>query len=215
MKRKVFVSILCIVCFIVAACSSTKKPAVVADEFITAMKSQDFEKVKSLSAQGDVQDEVSDTIEDILSDTGADDSEDPSTQLFMEKLFDFDYTIGEEKIDGDNATVEVSFKTYDFYAMLGSYLEKAFSKVLELAFSGSSEEEISGLGAQLLEEELGALTEKNREAAATLNLVKTDGEWKVTNMDENTEFLDGMFGGLFSIVNALDEMGDKLSGIGE
>lgn len=215
MKRKVFVSVLCIVCLIAAACSSTKKPSVVADEFISAMKSQDYEKVKSLSVQGDVQDEVSDTIEDILSDTGAEDSEDPGTQLFIEKLFDFDYTIGEEKIDGDNAAVEVSFKTYDFYAMLGSYLENAFSKVLELAFSGASEEEISALGTQILEEELGALTEKNREATATLNLVKTDGEWKVTNMDENSEFLDGMFGGLFSIVNTLDEMGDKLSDIGE
>lgn len=215
MKRKVFISILCIVCFVAAACSSTKKPSAVTEEFISAIKSKDSEKMKSLSLQDDVKDEVSDTIEEILGDIGTEDSEDESARLFMEKLFDFDYTVGQETIDGDNATVEVSFKTYDFYAMLGNYIEKAFSKALELAFSGASEEEISALGTQLIEEELEALIGKDREATSTLNLVKTNGEWKVTQLDENSEFLDAMFGGLFSIVNSLDEMEEKLSDIGE
>jgi hypothetical protein len=137
---------------------------------------------------------------------------DDATKQFEEKLFDFDYTIGEERVDGENAEVDVTFKTYDFGTMLGQYLQSAMTELFSAAFSGASEEEIDAIGTRILTEELTNLTEKSYEKTVPMKLTKVEGNWKVAKIEDDSEFLNGMFGGMIDIVKEFEKLGESLNG---
>lgn len=104
------------------------------------------------------------------------------------------------------------FKTYDFGTMMGKYLERAMSELLAAAFSGASEEEIDAMGKRILEEELTNLTEKSYEKTVPMKLTKVEGDWKVAKIEDDSEFLNGMFGGMIDIVKEFEKLGESLNG---
>ena len=124
--------------------------------------------------------------------------EDIFTTVLEDKLTAFDYTLSNEVIDGDKASVDVTVTTYDLGAAtrtaLGEYLQQAIG----LAFAGASEEYMTELLNDTLKDNYEPLTEKEFEETVTLNLVKVDDEWKVADANENEEAIDGLFGGLIS-----------------
>lgn len=210
--RKIF-SILLI--FVLAAsfssCGSAPTPKDTAGKFLTAVKAKDAEGIRTVYDGSYSEDELIGTVESLLGESEEGEADEEATKQFEEKLFDFDYTIGEERVDGENAEVDVTFKTYDFGTMLGQYLQRAMTEMLSAAFSGASEEEIEAIGTKLLAEELTNLTEKSYEKTVPMKLIKVKDEWKVAKIEDDSEFLNAMLGGMIDVVKEFDELGNDLN----
>ena len=88
-----------------------------------------------------------------------------TAEKFVVKVLEFDYTFGEETINDDKATVDVTITTYNFTSMFSDMLTDLYSKAIELAFSGLTEEElekqVNAMADQALSGSLDKLTEKN------------------------------------------------------
>ena len=134
------------------------------------------------------------TVDLVLGESEEGEEYDEATKKFKEKVIDFDYTIGEERIDGENAEVDVTIKTYDFGTMLGQYAERAMSELMAAAVDGASQEEIDAMDRKILEEELDKLTEKSYETTVPMKLKKVEGEWKVAKMEDDSEFMNAILG---------------------
>ena len=198
--RKIFsIFLIFVLAASLSACGSAPTPKDIAEKYLAAIKAQDEEGISALSEGSYSEDELMGTVDSVLGESEEGEEEDEATKKFKEKVFDFDYTIGEERIDGENAEVDVTIKTYDFGTMMGQYLERAMSELMAAAFDGASQEEIDAMGKKILEEELDKLTEKSYETTVPMKLKKVEGEWKVAKIEDDSEFLNAMFGGMIDI----------------
>lgn len=138
----------------------------------------------------------------------ADGSEDPDAQTaamssLMQKIYDFDYAIGEETIEGDTATVNVSITTYDLGTVFKTAMGNYISTALGMAFAGASQEEMEAALYEGLQSELDSLTEKDYTADVNLTLTKTDNGWMLDALSD--EATDALTGGLESAANEVSE----------
>ena len=193
--RKIFsIFLIFVLAASLSACGSAPTPKDIAEKYLAAIKAQDEEGISALSEGSYSEDELMGTVDSVLGESEEGEEEDEATKKFKEKVIDFDYTIGEERIDGENAEVDVTIKTYDFGTMMGQYLERAMSELMAAAFDGASQEEIDAMGKKILEEELDKLTEKSYETTVPMKLKKVEGEWKVAKMEDDSEFMNAILG---------------------
>ena len=193
--RKIFsIFLIFVLAASLSACGSAPTPKDIAEKYLAAIKAQDEEGISALSEGSYSEDELMGTVDSVLGESEEGEEEDEATKKFKEKVFDFDYTIGEERIDGENAEVDVTIKTYDFGTMLGQYAERAMSELMAAAVDGASQEEIDAMDRKILEEELDKLTEKSYETTVPMKLKKVEGEWKVAKMEDDSEFMNAILG---------------------
>ena len=193
--------ITCITCLLLSvimlfnACSFQKSPTEVATSFIEALKAQDEETLAKVYS-GDWSEDGGLTSTLNSTDLGGMSKE--TAEKFIAKVLEFDYTYGEETINDDKATVDVTITTYNFTSMLSDMLTDLYSKAIELAFSGLTEEElekqINELTDKALSDGLDKLTEKNVSNTVKLELTKDGHSWKVDPVTD--EFTDALLGGL-------------------
>ena len=193
--RKIFsIFLIFVLAASLSACGSAPTPKDIAEKYLAAIKAQDEEGISALSEGSYSEDELMGTVDLVLGESEEGEEEDEATKKFKEKVIDFDYTIGEERIDGENAEVDVTIKTYDFGTMLGQYAERAMSELMAAAVDGASQEEIDAMDRKILEEELDKLTEKSYETTVPMKLKKVEGEWKVAKMEDDSEFMNAILG---------------------
>lgn len=197
----------CLCLATLSACTSEPSPSDVTKNALDAMKAQDADTLTQYYS-GDTNG-IQEQLNALASET--DGSEDPDAQTaalnsLMQKIYDFDYTIGEETIEGDTATVNVSVTTYDlgttFKTAMGNYISTA----LGMAFAGASQEEMETALYEGLQSELDSLTEKDYTTDVNLTLTKTDNGWMLDALPD--EAADAFTGGLKS---AADEVNESLS----
>ena len=198
--------------FFLAGCSSTPGPTETADTFLKALKEQDGEKLAEVFVGGDLDllKAVADTEDDTeTADTGL-------TKVYEEqmlpKMLDFDYELSNEQIDGDKATVDVKITNYRIGDAFTAFFSEYISQAFIMAFSDASEEDMDMLATTILSGKLADLAEKSYEKTATINLINKDGKWVVDLFDTNSDFLDGVTGGLLT---SFGNMEDMFSGWGE
>ena len=207
--RKIFsIFLIFVLAASLSACGSAPTPKDIAEKYLAAIKAQDEEGISALSEGSYSEDELMGTVDLVLGESEEGEEYDEATKKFKEKVIDFDYTIGEERIDGENAEVDVTIKTYDFGTMMGQYLERAMSELMAAAVDGASQEEIDAMDRKILEEELDKLTEKSYETTVPMKLKKVEGEWKVVEIEGDSEFMNAMLGGLVDVVKAFEELGN-------
>ena len=193
--RKIFsIFLIFVLAASLSACGSAPTPKDIAEKYLAAIKAQDEEGISALSEGSYSEDELMGTVDLVLGESEEGEEYDEATKKFKEKVIDFDYTIGEERIDGENAEVDVTIKTYDFGTMLGQYAERAMSELMAAAVDGASQEEIDAMDRKILEEELDELTEKSYETTVPMKLKKVEGEWKVAKMEDDSEFMNAILG---------------------
>ena len=193
--RKIFsIFLIFVLAASLSACGSAPTPKDIAEKYLAAIKAQDEEGISALSEGSYSEDELMGTVDSVLGESEEGEEYDEATKKFKEKVIDFDYTIGEERIDGENAEVDVTIKTYDFGTMLGQYAERAMSELMAAAVDGASQEEIDAMDRKILEEELDKLTEKSYETTVPMKLKKVEGEWKVAKMEDDSEFMNAILG---------------------
>ncbi len=211
--RKIFSVLLIIVLAVsLSACGSDPTPKDTAEKYLAAIKAQDAEGVRAVYDGSYSEDELMGTVDSLLGESEEGKEDDEAAKQFKVKIFGFDYTVGEERIDGEDAEVDVTFKTYEFGAMIGQYLERTVNELLPAAFNGASAEEIYEMGIKILEEELANLTEKSYEKTVPMKLKKVKGEWKVAEIEDDSEFLNAMLGGMVDTVKEFETIEDSQNG---
>ncbi len=123
----------------------------------------------------------------------------------IDLIMGFEYTVENEVIDGDKATVDVTIKTCEigdmFKTAMGNYMSQAFG----LALAGASEEELEEKAMEAFTTAIDEMSsEKTFEKTFTVNLTHGDDGWKVEELDNNEEFLNAVAGGLMEVVNDMD-----------
>jgi uncharacterized protein HemY len=193
-KKKILSLILCAVMAIMAGAVLTScgsNPADAADQYLKAIKSQDDKT-------------LSDQIEKSFSTIKMNGEQKKVVTNFIKKLCDFDYKVGEAKQDGDNATVDVTFTTYDWKTWYQNIIKDAQDKALEMAKEGkitadNATEEATKLIIDDIDKDLGKLKTKSINSNATLKLKKKDGKWTVQSPD--SDCLNAMMGNLTKAVS--------------
>ena len=198
--KKVLVIVL-VIAFSAAlfGCGSAS-PSDVVNTYLSALKTQNAETVAKVYSGN--------SGSDLLSDVA--DSEEFPDEIYSEftdMMLSFDYTLANEQINGDTATVDVVIKTYDFGSMFKSVIGDYCTKAIGMAFSGASEEETEQVLVDLFSGRLAEMKEGERdfEATATISLSKVDGEWKIDEIDDESDFLDCLTGGINSAVTDISD----------
>ena len=131
---------------------------------------------------------------------GSDGFGEEATQALIDKVLEFDYEIGEESIDGDTATVELTITTYPLGDIFTTVLSELFSSDME-ELASMTEDELMAWMDETLISQLDA-AEKTYVTDVTVTLNQEDGQWVV---QEDQEFSNALTGGMIDF--ASDAMG--------
>ncbi len=131
------------------------------------------------------------------------DAQKAQREKLLAVLTDLDFVIGEEKIDGDTATVQVEITSHDLSTVLGEAFSEYFQQALGMAFSGASDEDLSALFGDIFISKIDAQAEKTHVATTTFNLTKVDGKWKLDKLSDDN--IDCLLGGLTSSLNEMSK----------
>ena len=211
--KKIFCIIMVVMMvFTMAACGGgspsgskeeTMSPTDTMNAFLQALKAKDFEKMQEYyeGEAGDLsmlEEEDDEALKDVIN-------------VLVDNMLDFEYTIDNEQIDGDSATVDVNFKTYDFGGILQDIMGNLMSDAVALGLSGLSQEEMEAeinelIGTKFKEALDGA--SKDKEAKITMALVMKDGKWVVKDVSDANEFMNALSGGLMDLADSLAGSGN-------
>lgn len=192
--------VVCILAVSLVGCSSAS-PQDVTTATLDEIKAQDFEgnmaELKTSIEQG------------IKEAAGIDveltDDEQAVVNKLLNKMCDFDYALGDATVNGDHASVPVTFTTYDikgaFTSSMRSYLQNVYASALSIGTVPSQQDIVAQYFSEL-STAIDALAEKSVTAQGTITLTKTDGNWTVDELDSTTA--NAMFGGIGDVP---DEMG--------
>lgn len=126
--------------------------------------------------------------DEIIGQLGEDGFGEEATQALVNKVLEFDYQLGEEKIDGDKATVETTITTYPFgeifTGIVADFITQAFAN------PDMTDDDSSALLDQLLMDALDK-ADKTYSKTITIELSQEDGEWVVQESDEMSNALTG------------------------
>jgi len=126
---------------------------------------------------------------------------------FYTMLSDFEYELGEEKIENNSATVTATIKTYDFGTMITDFLKDYLTQAFTLAFSGATEEEMNKVTAQILEDKITKTKEEGKitNAEIKISLNKTDDGWVVNEETGKAIIGSAILGGMYEVLSQFSE----------
>ena len=195
--KKLFIIVCATLCLTLCGCSKEVTPTSVTKDFVEGMRNEI--KTNYLEYFG-----------------GVTETEDSFSKEFEEKLANsiagFDYSINNETIDGDNATVNVTFKTYDYglfiKTFLGEYIQKAFT----LALGGGTEEDVEKIANELAEEKFEEMTKEGKKSELSMDfkLNKVDGSWVLDEEANKDSLANAITGGLYSAVESIQDQYSNL-----
>lgn len=200
MKRRIL-SLLMVFVVTVSLCScGTPSPTDTVDKFLNGIKTQNNEEIKGIYA-----DEEFEFANELNDEDGKE-----LNKVLQEKMFpmlmDFQYTLSNEVIDGNKATVDVTVKTYNFGGAFTNFMSNYLTQAFALAFSDSNESKIDKLAANLLETELTDLTEKTYEETATITLTSTENGWVIDELEDDGEVMNVLTGGIVKSVSSMNNL---------
>lgn len=203
MKRVVSFALALLLALSLTGCSGSK-PDTVVKTFCGALQSFDFEKAAACMANG------SEALEDPYDDPKME--EDLSNEQVMTYLKEcaskMTYKIGEVKVDGENASVSVSFTYVDASPVITSALGEYITQAFALAFSGADDAQMEELFSNIFMEKTESVEAGTAAADVTFNCVKEDGDWKITAFtDEAEEVLTNIL--TSNIVSAFEGFGES------
>ena len=126
--------------------------------------------------------------DEIIGQLGEDGFGEEATQALVDKVLEFDYQLGEEKIDGDKATVETTITTYPFGEIFTGIVDDFITQAF--ANPDMTDDDASALLDQLLMDALDK-ADKTYSKTITIELSQEDGEWVVQESDEMSNALTG------------------------
>ena len=182
MKRVVSLVLALLLALSLVGCSDSKPDTVVAT-FCSAVQAFDFEKAAACMENG------SEDMEDPYDN--AEMEEDLSSEQVMAYLKEcaskMTYKIGESKVDGESATVSVSFTYVDASSVITSALGEYITQAFAMAFSGADDAQMEELFSNIFMEKTESVETGTATADVTFSCIKVDGDWKITSFSEEAE----------------------------
>ncbi|MCF0186252.1 MAG: hypothetical protein HUJ98_07180 [Bacteroidaceae bacterium] len=225
MKKTLTIILIFTMALMTTACVN-KSPSDVVTSYLEAIKAQDLEKASSLvlpyeedlydtlgkfkyeesdeEAKEENKEEENNTENKEESTEEKEVEEDTNVDLRAEvlsllesKIYDFDYEIIDEKINGKTAVVKVKFNTYKngeaYESAADDYLSWCFSLDEDLSDNAMEKKYL-----ELLKSKFEALVSKDREKTLDIKLTEVDGKWKIDNLTEgNPDLSDAWSGGYY------------------
>lgn len=198
-------------CAIVLACGAllfgcaqtpkTQSPSQVTAAALDAVKARDATTFAKYYA-GDANADGQNLAGNVLGQAGVNTELTADQQAVVDKLadkfLDFDYKVGKESINGDTATVDVTFTTYDFAAFAKNVLAKYLGNAFATAFTpgGASQEAMADVLAAAVSDNMSLLNSKSVSTTVPVTLTKTQDGWKIKQLDQAV--LDALMGGVLS-----------------
>lgn len=202
MNKKIIATIMSLILVIGLCSCGGPTPTETVDSFLTAVKSSDAETIKTVYS-----DDSFEFLDEISGSESDDEFDKELTEKLVPKIIDFDYELSNEKIDGDKATVDVTFTTYNIGTALTSFMTEYFSQALALAFSDTSDEQMEKIAETLFKSKLDSM-EKNYTDTVTVSLTKKDNAWVIDEFADQGDFYDAFLGGAITAVKDLEEAYD-------
>lgn len=209
MKRLFCIALILLLVFTMVSCgkdepvtsSDDLTPTLTADAFLKALKAKDLASLEQVY-EGDAKDfSLAEEIDDPTLLALADKA--------MEKMLDFDYTLDNEQINGNNATVDVLFKTYDFEGIFKDLTDGILPNIMDPGIFSKDPQTIE-------REILGTLTEnfaealknvkKDKDVTVPLKLVKKGGKWMVKDLNKTDDFMFALSGGISKFYESLEKI---------
>lgn len=203
MKRILTAAVTLSLLLSLAGCAWGEKPDKVVTEYCEALQSFDVEAASACVVEG------ADSLE---SDFSAEMEADPSLEQLLDYLQDnaaqMTYTLGEAELDGDQATVPVTFTYLDatpiVQAALGDYISQAFS----MALGGADESELGTLFLQIFTDKASTVEPGTSTAEVIFPCEKVDGAWKIAALaDEDEDALISVL--TCNISRAMENLGNS------
>jgi hypothetical protein len=207
--RKFFaLSLIIVMAFTLASCGGAQTPAepeepedtptMALDTMLKSIQNLDFETAQQYYS-GDMG-----SLEGMSENASSETAE--VVDKMLRDALNFEYALDNEVIasDGQTATVDIVFTTYN--------MGEIFEKIVEELMARATVLQQGGMTADQFQDEMNNIVigiyndilktaEKNLEISLTVNLTKVDGQWKVDDLKDSTEFLDALTGGLISYNN--------------
>ena len=204
--RKFFaLSLIIVMAFTLASCGGAQTPAepeepevtptMALDTMLKSIQDLDFETAQQYYS-GDMG-----SLEGMSENASSETAE--VVDKMLKDALNFEYALDNEVIssDGQTATVDIVFTTYN--------MGEIFEKIIEELTARATVLQEGGMTADQFQTEMNNIVigiyndilktaEKNLEISLTVNLTKVDGQWKVDDLKDSTEFLDALTGGLIS-----------------
>jgi len=192
--------------FLVSCDSGNERtPTQAAKTTLDALKDQNLNVLKTTYA-GDASDFSLNTDQLLGRTYKLNKHEKKTVNKLIRKLLEFDYTLGDENVRGSSATIDVTFKTYNF---------REFVKDMEQATVTASKKEINtskmtdkeiekktiSILFDQLDRHLDQLQVRDLENIVTMKLEKKDGKWLVS--EQSKQFYDAMFGNLYTALSSI------------
>lgn len=179
------------------------KPDVTITEYFTELKSTISTDFNSLAIQAYFDSEVVLSEDDQVLEYDSSENNAMANRT-MELFKEFDYTVKETAINGDNATVTVEILTYPMGELFSNYVTQLFTKAFEWAFSGISEAEMTQKTNDLFIELTTGL-EKTYTKTIPVYLVKVEDKWLMMGGEKNYELFNALTGGLIDFAKQFQD----------
>ena len=131
-------------------------------------------------------------------------------ETIVNKVLDFDYAVDNEQVDGDKATVDVTFTTYDFAGTVETLMGTIMSEAMSMQATGDTDQAAAEQAAlESIQKVLDGLTSKDVSSTVTVDVAKdAEGNWKVSEITDEERAMkigDAVLGGLVTKLQGLME----------
>ena len=177
LKKFIALSLLAISLVAFVGCNKTESPKEVVSEY--------FEDIK-FNAENEL---VNNAIE---TENGEEEVFTKETEEALKELVKkLEYTVGDEKIDGDKATVNVTVKGVNLLELVTNTMNDAMGATVGAIFSNKEmdDKEINNIVNKTLLENIKKAKVDERKGTVTLN--KRDNKWKLSTDDELSKLVLG------------------------
>ena len=204
--RKFFaLSLIIVMAFTLASCGGAQTPAepeepedtptMALDTMLKSVQDLDFETAQQYYS-GDMG-----SLEGMSENASSETAE--VVDKMLRDALNFDYALDNEVIasDGQTATVDIVFTTYNMGELFEKIIEELMARATVLQEGGMTADQFQAEMNNIvigIYNDILKTAEKNLEISLTVNLTKVDGQWKVDDLKDSTEFLDALTGGLIS-----------------
>ena len=125
-----------------------------------------------------------------------------------EKILDFEYTLDNEVIEKNAATVDINFKTYDLGKVMEELINGILADASALNLMGLDQEEMEAEIAEILDVQFQKIMQnasKDKTITVTVNLVKKKGVWLLKDLTDKEDFMNALSGGIMEFANGIED----------
>ena len=193
-----------------AGCGASSKPEDVVSTYCNAMKNFDTETASQCMVSGDS--DFDDAFTSDVEGDGANLGDERLIEYLKTNAAKITFKVGAATVEGDTATVPVSFTYVDASAVVSAALGEYITQALGLALSGADEATMEELFTTIFLEKAEATELGEVTSDITFRCEKVDDTWKITTLsDGDVAAISAIISS--NITSVLESMSESFEGV--